>query len=255
MRPAPPPWRCWRNASRSSGRCRPGCSATAWAALRTGVVANVVVPHPEYLRFAAHYGFRPDFCEAMDPESKGVVENLVGYAKSDLVVPANAWGGRVAEGNRAARLWGIEVNGRLHSETQAVPDARLSEERALMRTLPGLRPPLCRGELRKVGRLQTVRFASARYSLPRSFVGKKVEVAVVDEEVVIAYEGHEVERHPLMAPGESSIKDEHYPGSLRPTPAPDSGKDRNRTDLHRPRSGRRDLPARRGGRGHLEVSR
>jgi transposase len=29
--------------------------------LKGGVVANVVVPAPEYLRFAAHYGFRPDF--------------------------------------------------------------------------------------------------------------------------------------------------------------------------------------------------
>ena len=55
--------------------------------LKGGVVANVVVPAPEYLRFAAHYGFRPDFCEANDPESKGIVENLVGYAKSDLMVP------------------------------------------------------------------------------------------------------------------------------------------------------------------------
>ena len=39
--------------------------------LKGGVVANVVVPAPEYLRFAAHYGFRPDFCEADDPESQG----------------------------------------------------------------------------------------------------------------------------------------------------------------------------------------
>ena len=38
-------------------------------------------------RFATHFGFRPDFCEAADPESKGMVERLVGYAKSDLVVP------------------------------------------------------------------------------------------------------------------------------------------------------------------------
>ena len=29
------------------------------------------------------YGFRPDFCEAADPESKGIVEHLTGYAKSD----------------------------------------------------------------------------------------------------------------------------------------------------------------------------
>src|SRR5229473_7076178 len=60
--------------------------------LKGGVVANVVVPAPGYLRFAAHYGFRPDFCEANDPQSKGIVENLVGYAKSDLMVPQAPFG-------------------------------------------------------------------------------------------------------------------------------------------------------------------
>jgi hypothetical protein len=35
--------------------------------LKGGVVANVVVPTGEFVRFAAHYGFRPDFCEANDP--------------------------------------------------------------------------------------------------------------------------------------------------------------------------------------------
>jgi transposase len=55
--------------------------------LKGGVVANVVVPSPDYVRFATHYRFRPDFCHAADPESKGIVENLVGYAKDDLLVP------------------------------------------------------------------------------------------------------------------------------------------------------------------------
>jgi transposase len=57
--------------------------------LKAGVVANVVVPTADYVRFAALYGFRPDFCEAADPQSKGIVENLVGYAKRDLIVPAS----------------------------------------------------------------------------------------------------------------------------------------------------------------------
>ena len=69
--------------------------------LKGGVVANVVVPAPEYLRFAAHYGFRPDFCEANDPESKGIVENLVGYAKSDLMVP-----------RRPSPIWPRRMSGR-----------------------------------------------------------------------------------------------------------------------------------------------
>ena len=34
-------------------------------------VAGVVVPVAEYVRMATHYRFRPDFCLAADPESKG----------------------------------------------------------------------------------------------------------------------------------------------------------------------------------------
>jgi transposase len=39
--------------------------------LKGAVVTSVVVPTPAYVLFAAHYGFRPDFCQAADPESKG----------------------------------------------------------------------------------------------------------------------------------------------------------------------------------------
>ena len=185
------------------------------ACLRNGVVANIVVPHPDYVRFAAHYGFRPDFCEGHDPESKGVVENLVGYAQRDLVVPEDNFEGNIAAGNRQAKLWGIEVNGRVHSETQAVPAERLEQERTLMRPLPSLRPALCRGELRKVDRTQTIRFGSARYSLPTRWVGHQVEVMVDDGEVVIGWNGDIITRHPLKAPGEVSIYDEHYGGKSR----------------------------------------
>jgi transposase len=185
------------------------------ACLKNGVVANLVVPHPEYVRFAAHYGFRPDFCEAQDPESKGVVENLVGYAQRDLVVPEDNFGGHIDEANRQAKLWGIEVNSRVHSETQAVPNARLETERPLMRPLPSLRPALCRGELRRVDRTQTIRFGSARYSVPSRWVAHHVEVLVDAGEVVIGLNGEAIARHPLMAPGEVSILDEHYERKAR----------------------------------------
>ena len=106
--------------------------------LKGGVVANVVVPTAEYVRFAAHYGFRPDFCEAADPESKGIVENLVGYAKADLMVPQAPFGD-LAAANAAAAAWCAEVNGAVHSEICAVPAERLVIERELLAPLPSLR--------------------------------------------------------------------------------------------------------------------
>jgi hypothetical protein len=47
------------------------CWADRMGCLRGGVVANVVVPTPEYVRVASYYGFAPDFCHANDPQSKG----------------------------------------------------------------------------------------------------------------------------------------------------------------------------------------
>jgi len=124
--------------------------------LKAGVVANIVVPTPDYVRFATHYGFRPDFCEAADPESKGMVEHLVGYAKRDLVLPRGLTD--PAAGNVAAVGWCAEVNAVEHSEICAVPAQRLEAERGLLAPLPSLRPRLGRATTRKVDKLSCVRF-------------------------------------------------------------------------------------------------
>jgi hypothetical protein len=195
--------------------------------LKGGVVANVVVPTPDYVRFAAHYGFRPDFCEAADPESKGIVENLVGYAKTDLMIPGTDGSGEpftdLRAANAAAAAWCAEVNGVEHSEIRAVPVERLLIERELLATLPSLRPSLGRQVSRKVDRLSCVRFASARYSVPTRLIGAVVTLRVdADRTVAIltrdpAGELVMVCEHLLVAPGETSVRDEHYGG---PRPAP-----------------------------------
>jgi transposase len=177
--------------------------------LKGGVVANVVVPAPGYVRFAAHYGFRPDFCEAADPESKGMVENLVGYAKSDLVIPAGGWSSLEAA-NEDARTWCAEVNGRVHSEILAVPEVRLASERNVLRPLPSLRPAAAPIAVRKVDRLRTIRYGCARYSVPGDLIGRQVELAVNAGELIISLCGTEVTRHRVVGPGEMSLADEHY---------------------------------------------
>jgi len=58
--------------------------------LKGGTVAGLVIPTPDYVRFVTHYQTRPDFCQGADPESKGIVEALVGYVKSDLMIPESS---------------------------------------------------------------------------------------------------------------------------------------------------------------------
>jgi transposase len=186
--------------------------------LKAGVVANVVVPTAEYVRFAAHYGFRPDFCEAADPESKGIVEHLVGYAKRDLIVPAEPDVTELAAANTAAAAWCVEVNAAVHSEICAVPAGRLDAERALLGPLPSLRPEIGpRPASRKVDKLSCVRFGSARYSVPSRLIGATVLITVHQTAIRILepFTGEIAAEHRLVAPGEVSIADEHY-GSARP---------------------------------------
>ncbi len=186
--------------------------------LKGGVVANVVVPTAEYVRFAGHYGFRPDFCEAADPESKGIVENLVGYAKADLMVPQAPFGD-LAAANAAAAAWCAEVNGVTHSEICAVPAERLGTERELLAPLPSLRASIGKLVTRKVDRLSCVRFGSARYSVPVRLIGAEVRVRADEGRLlaIVDSAGEVVAEHMLVAPGEASVRDEHY-GGPRATP-------------------------------------
>ena len=190
--------------------------ADRMACLKGGVVANVVIPTPDYVRFAAHYGFAPDFCEGHDPASKGIVEHLVGYAKADLVVPQVPFAD-LAAANRAATLWCAEVNSVVHSEICAVPAERLDIERSLLSVLPSLRPRIGKAVLRKVDRLSCVRFGSARYSVPMALIAKTVEVVVGDGKVRVVHLGVEMAVHDIVAPGETSVHDDHY-GGPRPLP-------------------------------------
>jgi transposase len=179
----------------------------------TGHLAGAAVLNPDLVRLAAHYRFSPRTTERQDPESKGKVEALVRFTKSDLI-PYEGFGS-LDQANQAGAEWCTEVNGEVHYETRARPAERLEVERPLFRALPAARPVVACGEERKVDRLSTVRLFSARYSVPHRLVGEIVQVAASDRDVVIMFGGVPVAQHALLAPGEASIADSHYP-----TPAP-----------------------------------
>ena len=96
-----------------------------------------------------------------------MVENLVGYAKADLLVAAGAVHRPGRGANTAAAEWCAEVNAAMHSEICAVPAERLrrgagaAQRVAVAAAAAGPRPMF-----RKVDKLSCVRFGSARYSVP-----------------------------------------------------------------------------------------
>jgi transposase len=185
--------------------------------LKGGSVAGLVIPTPAYVRFAAHYNFRPDFCEGADPESKGLVENLVGYVKSDLMIPEQLSVSDLARANAKAKPWCAEVNAVVHSEICAIPADRLETERELFSQLPTLRAAIGKSVTRKVDRLSCVRFGSARYSVPNEAVGRDVELRIKDGVIQVISLGEVIAEHLVVSPGEMSVNDDHY-GGPRPKP-------------------------------------
>ena len=186
--------------------------------LKAGTVAGLVIPTPDYVRFVTHYATRPDFCEGGDPESKGLVENLVGYVKSDLMIPEELSVSDLPGANTKGALWCNEVNAQVHSEICAIPAERLEIERPLLGALPSLRARIGKVAMRKVDRLSCVRYGSARYSVPTAHIGRTVELRVADGRVMVVSLGEIIAEHDIVAPGETAVCDEHY-GGPRPAPA------------------------------------
>jgi hypothetical protein len=115
-------------------------------------------------------------------------------------------------------VWCREVNDVVHSEICAVPTVRLQIERPLLEALPELRCEIGpRPVSRKVDKLSCVRFGSARYSVPNRLIGSCVVITVTEGRVQVleSFTGEIVADHALVAPGETSILDEHY-GFARP---------------------------------------
>ena len=89
----------------------------------TSHLAGAAVLNPDLVRLAAHYRFSPRTTERQDPESKGKVEALVRFTKSDLI-PYDGFGS-LDEANQAGAAWCTEVNAEIHYETRARPTERL----------------------------------------------------------------------------------------------------------------------------------
>jgi hypothetical protein len=101
------------------------------------------------------------------------------------------------------------------------PGASLTLERGLLAPLPSLRPEFgAKPTTRKVDKLSCIRFASGRYSVPVRLIGTTVTV-LVDAQMLRVIEpvtGEIHAEHTLVAPGETSILDDHYGGPRRDRP-------------------------------------
>jgi transposase len=137
--------------------------------------------------FAAFCGrLRVDwhFCEPADPQAKGAVERLQGYAETNFE-PGRRFANEL-DFQDQLDAWFVKVNARTHKTLRARPVDRLTDELAAMAPLPADMPDCARRWTTRVPPDPHLRLDTNDYSLDPALVGRRVEVSVEQPSVTAA---------------------------------------------------------------------
>jgi transposase len=164
------------------------------------------------LAFASHYGFLPQACWPYRPQTKGKVENTIGFHERDFLLGLDPAPANDAELNRRALSWCEEVADRVCASTGVTPRARFAEEHAYLRPVPAVAFDCRSLDTRRVLREAVIAYRANRYSVPASLVGTRVTVKPGFDGTLRVYADlDEVAVHPcLSGRRQISILPEHH---------------------------------------------
>ena len=137
--------------------------------------------------FAAFCGqLRVDwhFCEPADPQAKGVVERLQGYAETNFE-PGRVFANELDFQDQLDG-WFAQANARTHKTLRARPVDRLADELAVMAPLPARMPDTARRWTTRVAPDPHLRIDTNDYSLDPALVGRRVEVTAGQRTITAA---------------------------------------------------------------------
>ena len=164
----------------------------------------------EYSQLAAHYGFEPVFCNPASGNEKGLVENLVGYIRRNVCVPLP----RIKSLDELNAKLLAKCTQYLAHQVEGRPEkvgVMLTEDRALLRSMPRYTPDISKKVYPTVGRYSTVQFETNNYSVPCKYRGKATTVKAFPNHVEVWIEGTMVARHDrLFGRKEESLDLQHY---------------------------------------------
>ena len=176
-----------------------------------------VVLNETFKSFASYWGFTPRACVPGRPQTKGKVENGVGYAKRNCLAGREFESWEAMEAHIAK--WLVEESDqRQLGDAGDTPQARFeSEERMVLKALEGKAPfSSIREVKRKVSKDSFVDVDTNRYSVPWEHINKDVQVQITEEEVIIlSFTGGEIARHPrCMGRNQRIEQAEHFNGII-----------------------------------------
>jgi hypothetical protein len=123
------------------------------------------------------------FCEARDPQAKGVVERLQDFMERSFEA-GRCFANELDFGLQLDGWFSERANARMHKTLRARPSDRLIEEHAVMAPLPATGPDVDRRWVLRVPPDPYLRFDTCDYSLDPGLVGRRVEARITDREVI-----------------------------------------------------------------------
>jgi transposase len=121
------------------------------------------------------------FCEPADPQAKGAVERLQGYAETNFE-PGRRFANHI-DFQDQLDAWFVKANARTHKTLRARPIDRLAAELEAMTRLPDEMPDTARRWTTRVPPDPHLRFDTNDYSLDPGLVGRRVEISVDQRQV------------------------------------------------------------------------
>jgi transposase len=123
------------------------------------------------------------FLEPKDPQSKGVVERLQGYAETSFE-PGRSFASELDYQELLDRWFRERANVRFHRTLRCRPFDRLAEELLVMRPLPERLPDVDRRLVTRIAPDPYVRVDCNDYSLDPCLVGRRVELKISQREIL-----------------------------------------------------------------------
>jgi transposase len=138
----------------------------------------------QFLRFAAHYRFTPELCNANSGHEKGHVENKVGYGRRNWLVPPPVYDTDAGLETYLAQAAEADMDRPHYVKKERIADLWEAERKKLL-TLPTVPFEVFRLEPARLNKYRELRFETTTYPLPQCRALETVLLKVKWDEIEV----------------------------------------------------------------------
>ena len=169
----------------------------------------------DFAYFIQEMGLRMYVCRKADPESKGKIENAIGFVKKNFLSVRDFK--TLEEAQESLKRWLIRrANGKISQATKRIPADMIEEEREHLRPIKNSiyrKDTIIGREERKADENALISVGASQYSVPVEYKDRSVDIYATDTELFVfdRYTGVQIAEQDIsLIPGKKITKKEHY---------------------------------------------